>query len=279
MLIPNRVFPALVTHCDPGSSRYAFGGIRFERDAEGTPYAVATDSRRLIVTTWTEPNAADYPGPASLCDNPAEFSVVVPIDACKKAPRLVKLGKKLLKDRPILGNVLLDEAETNGRVPLFATDLENCVALEPKPVEGRFPKWRDVFPAYHAGNSLSVCIDPFLLAETLKSVGALATTDEKRAVVLTIKDKHSPVLVSASLDGVDAAGAVMPLDSDKTGDEPERPAWLPQGVDTDAKPEPTRRETRLLSILQGIRGTACRHDGDDPDDKLARIWETTLVDT
>ncbi len=277
MLIPNRVFPALVTHCDPGSSRYAFGGIYFERDKEGTPYAVATDSRHLIATTWTEMDVAEYPGPEEMMGRTdGEFSVVVPQEACKKAPKLVKLGKRSL---PILGNVLLSEASANGRVPMFATNLEDRATIEPESVEGRFPKWRDVFPAYHAGNSLSVCIDPFLLAETLKSVGALATTDEKRAVVLTIKDKHSPVLVSASLDGVDAAGAVMPLDSDKTGDEPERPAWLPQGVDTDAKPEPTRRETRLLSILQGIRGTACRHDGDDPDDKLARIWETTLVDT
>ncbi len=116
------------------------------------------------------------------------------------------------------------------------------------------------------------------MADVLKTVATLVTTEAKRGVTITVKDKHSPMVVSASRDGIDAGGVVMPYlqDGDDKGcDTPINPEWLPQGVDTDAKPEPTRRETRLLSILQGIRRTACRHDGDDPDDKLDRIWEDT----
>ncbi len=140
MLIPNRVFPALVTHCDLDSSRYALGGIYFERDKKGTPYAAVTDGRRLIATTWTEPDEAHFPGPDKMKGQPdGGFSTIVPMAACKEASKMVKHDKKQLENKPILGNVLLDEASANGRVSLYATNLERDTTLRPDSLEGRFP--------------------------------------------------------------------------------------------------------------------------------------------
>jgi len=248
MLVPNRAF-SIVKHSAAESSRYALGGIRFERDKDGSPYAIATDGRRLVAVNWQEPPVSLFPPVAGVSLEPVDdFSTVVPVVACKDAPKLVKHPRN--NPKPILEHVAIDEHGTNGRVPIHATNLEKEVTLKPDSVEGKFPAWRDVFPRYNHANSHSVRVDPACLAEILQTVREIATTRDCRGVTLTIRDAESPVLVTATHDGANVGGVVMPLTPAGPVGAPLSPAWLPQGVEEN----PCRYETAKEKAMRVALG-------------------------
>jgi len=187
-LVPRSVFN-LEKLADTENSRYALGGVKFERgkptskgkdQKPGEPLAIATDGCKLAVLTWPEPNPDDYPTAGAGADfsaqpNP-EFSAIVPAGACVEAARAVKkLGKRLLGSKPILGNVAIDESQAvsngkPGRVPMFTTDLEAGRRVDPQVLDGRYPAWQQVCPNYTADNSVSVQLDAKFLRELLEVV-------------------------------------------------------------------------------------------------------------
>ena len=59
MLVPINVFSAMFPLADRKSTRYALGGIKLERTADGSPVAIVTDGRKMLAYTWTEP--AEHP--------------------------------------------------------------------------------------------------------------------------------------------------------------------------------------------------------------------------
>lgn len=241
MLVPKSVFN-LHNIADTESSRYALASVRFERDAAGAPLAIGCDGRRLLVLGWHEAPAAEYPpGPLTLNPFPVEnFETLLPATEARKLAT-AKLPAGLVKRKPILGNIVIDEAGTNSTIPVGWHDMETATELRPCAMEGRYPRWRDVCPAYGPRNSVSVTVDARYLAELAEVIAKHATdlTSESGAsVTLTISAKEShlrPVVLSAAAtDGRCAYGVLMPLVG-KKGKEKAAPAvvWNPNGT-----PEP-----------------------------------------
>lgn len=137
---------------DTESSRYALGGVLFER-RDDTAFAVATDGRRLIAAEWQDATAAvDFP-PVGLGVLPApgsefaESGKVIPSADCLKLARTAKPKGRAAAKCPALQYVAMEEATANGRAKFAATDGETTAGLEVATMEGRFPTWRDVIPA------------------------------------------------------------------------------------------------------------------------------------
>src|SRR3990167_3400203 len=129
MLIPKSVL-GLVECCDESSARYALGGIRFERDTDGSACAVATNGRVMAAFSWREDD--DHPLETACVPG---FGAVVPVKACRQA----KAFKIARGPKAVLQNIVLDKPSANGTVKLSATDLDNKHKIEPKALEGRFP--------------------------------------------------------------------------------------------------------------------------------------------
>jgi hypothetical protein len=234
MLIPRTAFGAAKI-ADIASSRYALGGVQFQRSPDGSPLAVATDGRRLVALTWPEPDPAEFPPMAGL--NPAPnlaAKVIIPAKVCLDAGRS-KLGLKSKK--PVLHYVALDEntstdelpaGEPGPLVPLAATDLERIERFDSRPVNGRFPRWADCIPAY-GESDISVSLDAQYLRELL---AVLESHTDGRVVVLSLsadKPHEKAVLLTAvgnNGDGTKAVGVLMPLSfGDYKDPKPAKPAW------------------------------------------------------
>lgn len=225
MLVPRSVFSlARITNSD---SRYALNGIRLERDAQsGEPLAVATDGSKLVAVTWPEPADAV---PAGLPGNHAPlpgFATIIPAAECEAAAKLAKPRAKALENNPRLGNVIVDEPGTNGAIPIHATDGQQIASMRPLAQEGRYPAWRDIFPAYTRDNSHSIAVDARYLADMLIALADAVGPDESGAcpVLLTIaagENGHArPIIATADRsrsNGRKASGVIMPTYRDKLG--------------------------------------------------------------
>lgn len=165
MLVPPKIMQ-LAKLADNESSRYALGGIRFERCDEGRPYAVATDGRKLARVTWSEDDKELYPACAGFyLDHVNGFETVLSSKDCTEAAKLPP--KRTPK--PILENIVIDES-ANGTLNYGATDIERTRLVQTRPLEGRYPRWRDV------------------------------VTNPARIVIVPDKD-HKPIDYSAAIDG------------------------------------------------------------------------------
>jgi len=246
MLVPRTMFN-LHEVCDTESSRYALAGVYFERAADGSPAACATDSRRMVAATWREDAAELYPSLPG-CDpspNAGMFAAVIPKDACRKALKLAEAAKKCSK--PILArNVVIDEHTLDPAkgdkqsIPIGATDLENAEVTVVRPIEGRFPKYREVYPrpaSYQP--TVSVKVDLKFLEDvcrTMRKVLGNPDTDYRDAV-LSITDHDALLYLTARTPTIDVAGVVALIGTDD--DEPPVPGWMPgpaQPVEEEAKP-------------------------------------------
>ena len=229
------------------AGRYALGGVRFERDATGQPVAVATDGRVMLAARWVETAADEYPADKTglATELVPGFGCIVPIDACKKA---VKLPPKRT-NKAVLRNVLLDEPATNGAVPMAATDLEAVDRLEPAALEGRYPKWRDVYPRNdQAERTVSVKLGGRLLADLLQSVIKASGERDPKVVVtfnldaernqdgdrvlMAARAQRNPVFITAEANDTQLAGVIMPVAVDDNGKPipsswPLLPVWVP----------------------------------------------------
>lgn len=145
MLVP-RSLAAMGKVCDRDSTRYALGGIFFERDSKGRPHAVATDGRRLVHATWVESD--EFPESAGDRTAVPGFETILPAEAITAAARGAKLSARMQRMRPNLNSVLIQEPGANGTVRVAATNYDTTAAADVRSIEGRFPKWRDVVPSY-----------------------------------------------------------------------------------------------------------------------------------
>ncbi len=143
---------------DNESSRYALGGVKLEW-ADGTLIAVGTDGRRL----------AKMEGPAQTIGEPAAFGEVTVV--------------------PTRAMTLLERAlgEDDGEVQL-AVRQNDIVVKNPRAtissrlLEGRFPRWRDVFPQRHESVKLDMVVGPLYSAVRQ---AAIVTSEESRGVDFT----------------------------------------------------------------------------------------------
>lgn len=174
MLIPG-VLGKLVA-CAAGSAHFRFDavtGIRLERDEQGRPLAIATDGEILLVAEWDEP-AASEPDPRR-----PGFATVVPPQLWRAAARWAKAANPGELDH---GHFAVAEGVGPGSLSIQA----DGTTLVGKPVEGRYPDWREVMPAAapdyldaeaHHGKHVRVTLSVPLLSRLCEALSELGLDD------------------------------------------------------------------------------------------------------
>jgi DNA polymerase-3 subunit beta len=162
--VPARFFRELVRRTvfatDPESSRYALGGVLIELGPEKLT-GVATDGRRL----------SRQEGPAkAVSGHKNRESTIIPA-----------------RSMQLLERILTDSEEE-----VFLAARENDVLIKsPKVtvytrlVEGRFPRWRDVFPKVESMTPIELCVGPFHAAVRQ---AAIVTSERQRGVDFQFAD-------------------------------------------------------------------------------------------
>jgi DNA polymerase-3 subunit beta len=162
--LPARFFRELVRRTifatDTESSRYALGGVLLELGAEGI-IGVATDGRRL----------ARQEGPAeAVAGHQTVENTVIPT-------RAMQLMERALADNE--EQIQLAASENLVQVKSQRTTIYSRL------VEGRYPKWRDVFPKHSDMVRVEMTVGPFHAAVRQ---AAIVTTEERRGVDFTFGD-------------------------------------------------------------------------------------------
>jgi DNA polymerase-3 subunit beta len=159
--MPARFFREMVRRTifatDTESSRYALGGVLIELDAKSI-IGVATDGRRL----------AKQEGPAeAVADHQTVDNTVIPTRAMQLIERAATDN-----DEQVELAVTENQALVRSRRTTIYTRL----------VEGRYPKWRDVFPRQSETVRLEMAVGPF---HSAVRQAAIVTSDERRGVDFT----------------------------------------------------------------------------------------------
>lgn len=237
MLVPRKIFK-LRELCDPEPTRFATGGIKFERLDDGTPRASVTDGRVLMIAEWQEDAAEHYPViEGVVATEKHAFEVIVPKAACAEAEKLLAPGKRCPK--PVVArNVVLDEVNTNGRVIIAASNIDDSRKITPQAIDGKFPSVMDVIPNYGAKNSVSINVDAERLIELLTAVlKTSASGNAFNEVTLTLdaeQPAEQPVMVSCVAKGdVSVCGILMPVGIERETKQAPKgrgPVWMPGRV-------------------------------------------------
>jgi DNA polymerase-3 subunit beta len=160
--IPARLLKEMIRRTtfatDPQSSRYALGGVLWEFTADKL-IAVATDGRRL----------AKMEGPALAVSGhqSGEQATIVPT-------RALQLIERSLSD----ADAEVQIAATGNSVIVQSPRL----TLTSRLVEGRFPRWRDVFPRRDQPVTIDLPVGPFHQAVRQ---AAIVISEESRGVDFT----------------------------------------------------------------------------------------------
>ncbi|MEN6407127.1 MAG: DNA polymerase III subunit beta [Thermoguttaceae bacterium] len=143
---------------DNESSRYALGGVLIEFSDKGLT-AVATDGRRL----------ARQEGPAQSVGGhvSGDNMTIIPTRAMQLIERA------------------LGDTEENVQVAARSNDVlvrSGLATIYTRLVEGRYPKWRDVFPRRDDVHRIELCVGPFYAAVRQ---AAIVTSEDRRGVDFT----------------------------------------------------------------------------------------------
>jgi len=162
--IPARLFRELVHRTifatDMESSRYALGGVLIELTPKGV-LGVATDGRRLA----RQEGPAEAVGGHETVDN-----TVIPT-------RAMQLIERALVDNDEQIQLAVDENQVLVK--------SQRTTIYTRLVEGRYPKWRDVFPKQSGEVKLEMTVGPF---HSAVRQAAIVTTEERRGVDFTFGD-------------------------------------------------------------------------------------------
>jgi len=160
--MPARFFREIVRRTvfatDNESSRYALGGVLVELSASGIT-AVATDGRRLAKQEGPAKSVGDH--------HKGDKMTIIP-------PRAMQLIERAIGDGE--ETILLAAREND---VLVKSDKATIYA---RLVEGRFPKWRDVFPRRESSARIELTVGPFHAAVRQ---AAIVTSEERRGVDFT----------------------------------------------------------------------------------------------
>ncbi len=187
--VSSRLFHELVRRTlfatDTDSSRYALGGVLLEFEPEKIT-AVGTDGRRL----------AKMEGPSTLVGeiSPSESTTIVPAKSMQ------------LMERSFVS------AEGPLRLTVHANDLvvqTDQITIVSRLVEGRFPKWRDVFPKQRESRQVTIPVGPF---HSAVRQAAIVVTDDSRGVDFAFGE--GMLELSASAAEVGEAHVRMPISTE-----------------------------------------------------------------
>ncbi len=160
--VPARLFKELVRRTlfatDAESSRYALGGVLLELTDDNI-IAVATDGRRL----------AKMEGPARKVGNHgmADTMTIVPSRAMQLIERALGDTDAEIKVAAQANDILVQSE----RATVFS-----------RLVDGRFPKWREVFPDREDSTRFEIAVGPFYSAVRQ---AAIVSSEESRGVDFT----------------------------------------------------------------------------------------------
>jgi DNA polymerase III subunit beta len=160
--MPARFFREIVRRTafatDPESNRYALGGVLVEL-APDRITAVATDGRRL----------AKQEGPAKSVGGhqSGDRTTIIPTRAMQLLERALGDNEDNIKLTARENDVLVE----SGRATIYS-----------RLVEGRYPKWRDVFPRRENMVKVELTVGPFYAAVRQ---AAIVTSEERRGVDFT----------------------------------------------------------------------------------------------
>ncbi|MBC8870905.1 MAG: DNA polymerase III subunit beta [Planctomycetes bacterium] len=160
--IPARLFRELVRRTifatDTESSRYALGGVLLEMEADSIT-AVGTDGRRLAKMNGTAESIGGH--------ETGETMTIVPSRSMQLMERALTDGEGEILIAARGNDVLIKSAKAT---------------LYSRLVEGRFPKWRDVFPVRQDALQINITVGPMYSA--LRQA-AIVTDEESRGVDFT----------------------------------------------------------------------------------------------
>jgi len=145
---------------DTESSRYALGGVLMEMSETGI-IGVGTDGRRL---------ARQQGGAEAVGEHRTRENTVVPT-------RAIQLMERALADD-----------EENVQVAARENDVlvkSQRVTIYSRLVEGRYPKWRDVFPKYEDMHKVELAVGPL---HSAVRQAAVVTSEEHRGVEFNFGD-------------------------------------------------------------------------------------------
>jgi len=160
--LPARFFRELIRRTvfatDAESSRYALGGVLLEMGADDL-IAIATDGRRL----------ARQKGPATSVGGHASGDVmtIVPTRAMQLIERAIANNEENIRVAGRDNDVLVQSGTTT---------------VYSRLVEGRYPKWRDVFPRKDGTVQIDLAAGPFYAAVRQ---AAIVTSEDRRGVLFT----------------------------------------------------------------------------------------------
>ena len=163
--LPARVLKELIRRTvfatDTESSRYALGGVLFEMNGDKIT-AVGTDGRRLAMM--------EAPGKAVEGHETGDTMTIVPTRAMHFIDRALADGDEEVQIATRANVVLV----RSPRVTIYS-----------RLVEGRFPKWRDVFPRRSDAVKIEMVVGPLYSAVRQ---AAIVTNEESRGVDFTFGD-------------------------------------------------------------------------------------------
>lgn len=182
---------------DVESARYALGGILVEHEAKSNRLTfVATDGRRLARMVIDAAVAGDV-GDAEASPLPSTIKPVIPVKAAKLIDKVVG---GLAEDDAAPIHLAFDRAAVSVRT--------ESATIYARLVEGRFPRYTDVFPTSYATKI------PLIAGSFRRAVeqAAIATADESRGVDFVFEVGN--LKLSASAADVGAADVELPIDYD-----------------------------------------------------------------
>jgi len=157
--LPARFFREVIRRTvyatDNESSRYALGGVLLELTPNGI-VAVATDGRRLA----RQEGLAKSVGGHATGDN----MTIIPTRAMQLIERVLTDNEENVQLAARENDVLV----RSGRATIYS-----------RLVEGRYPKWRDVFPRREGMIRIDMAVGPFYAAVRQ---AAIVTSEERRGV-------------------------------------------------------------------------------------------------
>lgn len=168
---------------DNESSRYALGGVKFETDDAGGLIAVGTDGRRL----------ARMQGPIEVVGEPGPLG-----DATIVPSRSLQL----------IDRVITPDDETV-RLAIRSSEMlvsTSRATVSTRLLEGRFPRWRDVFPQRTDSVKIELTVGPFFAAVRQ---AAIVTSDESRGVDFTFGE--GSLVLSGSAAEVGESRVELPI--------------------------------------------------------------------
>ncbi len=189
--LPARLLKELIRRTlfatDTESSRYALGGVLLEMEAERI-IAVGTDGRRL----------AKMEGPAHATGGHAtgDSNIIVPT-------RSMQLIERALSD-----------ADAEVQLSARGNDIlirSPRATIYSRLVEGRFPKWRDVFPQRRDAISIAITVGPMYSALRQASI---VTDQESRGIDFTFGDGSLVLSGSTAEVGESHVEFPIPYDGD-----------------------------------------------------------------